>query len=130
MNFQGVNDVKLALVPASGTAVGTQGRAGPSAELYVFSRLYNVLTVCSSIQAINDAVDNHVISEIIYDDPKWQTLGLSCIYETDDIYGHRYYEVQLPSGWTITDDGSNIIFSKEGVEMYRKAPFPRLQYTN
>jgi hypothetical protein len=40
-------------------------------DLYVNNRpVYNVLTICSNIQAINDAVDNHVINEIIYDDPK------------------------------------------------------------
>lgn len=131
VDFSRIGEAKLSLVPANVSSGSSQSGDHCSLITSVFATSYNILRMYAAIGSIKDAVEDHVINESIYDDPKWQALGLPSVHKTDDIYdNHRYYEVQLPVGWTITGADSNIIFSKDGVEVYRKAPFARLEYSD
>lgn len=96
--------------------------------LMTFARVWNTLMTESNAMAIGDIMDKGIIDESIKDSTEWSALlkaepNIICALDsTDPVYGHRYYDVDLPDGWGWSaSDGIVTLKDADGKPRYTKS---------
>ena len=87
----------------------------PPDYLFTFAKTWNAMSVLSAAETISDIMNKGVINEAIYDSKEWRELLEShpeivcALDDVDEVYGHRYYSVELPNGWGWSYDSNQTV---------------------